>query len=112
LYTIFLPDVEISRALIKGYCMENKVDKAVSLVKLFAAKEFQVYDTKSYNTVVKVFRDVGNVTELMEVEDKLLKMGYVPNKLTCRYVIHGLQKVMELDDEILNHSLSEDNFET
>nr|XP_007153224.1 hypothetical protein PHAVU_003G017200g [Phaseolus vulgaris]ESW25218.1 hypothetical protein PHAVU_003G017200g [Phaseolus vulgaris] len=100
-----LPDVEISRALIKGYCEENKVDKAVSLLKLFA-KEFQVYDTESYNAVVKVFCDVGNVTELMEVEDKLLKVGYVPNKLTCRHVIHGLQKAMELDDEILNHSLS------
>ncbi|QCD95273.1 nucleobase:cation symporter-1 [Vigna unguiculata] len=97
-----LPDVEICRALIKGYCEENKVDKAVFLLKLFA-KEFQVYDNESYNAVVKVFCDVGNVTELMEIQDKLLKVGYVPNKLTCRYVIHGLQKAMEVDDEILNH---------
>ncbi|KAG2383825.1 Pentatricopeptide repeat-containing protein [Vigna angularis] len=95
-----LPDVEISRALIKGYCQENKIDKAVFLLKLFA-KEFQVYDNESYNAVVKVFCDVGNVTELMEIQDKLLKVGYVPNKLTCRYVIHGLQKAMEVDDEIL-----------
>ncbi|RDX62948.1 Pentatricopeptide repeat-containing protein, partial [Mucuna pruriens] len=95
-----VPDVEISRALIKGYCEENNVDKAVSLLNFFA-KEIQVYDTESYNAVVKVFCEVGNVAELMEVQDKLLKVGYVPNRLTCKYVIHGLQKAMELDDEMI-----------
>ncbi|KAK7381420.1 hypothetical protein VNO78_34096 [Psophocarpus tetragonolobus] len=99
-----LPDVEISRALVNGYCEENKVDKAVSLLKFFA-KEFQVYDTESYNAVVKVFCEVGNVAELMELQDKLHKVGYVPNRLTCKYVIHGLQKAAELDDEILGHNM-------
>lgn len=100
----FLPDAEISRALINGYCEENKVDKAVSLLKFFA-KEFQVYDTESYNTVVKVFCEVGNVAELMELQDKLHKVGYVPNKLTCKYVIHGLQKAMEQDDAMLGNNM-------
>lgn len=93
-----LPDLEIKRALINGYCEENDVDKAVSLLKFFA-KEFQVYDTESYNAIVKVFCEVGNVAELMELQDKLVKIGYVPNSLTCKYVIRGLQKGMELDDD-------------
>jgi pentatricopeptide repeat protein len=93
-----LPDLEIKRALITGYCEENDVDKAVSLLKFFA-KEFQVYDTESYNVIAKVFCEVGNVVELMELQDKLVKIGFVPNSLTCKYVIRGLQKGMELDDD-------------
>jgi pentatricopeptide repeat protein len=94
-----LPDLEIKRALINGYCEENDVGKAVSLLK-FIAKEFQVYDTKSYNAIVKVFCEIGNVDELMELQDKLVKIGFVPNGLTCKYVIEGLQKDMELDDDM------------
>jgi len=59
-------------ALINGYCEENKVEKAVSLLKFFA-KQFQVYNTESYNAIVKVFCEVGNVAELMVLQDKLLK---------------------------------------
>jgi pentatricopeptide repeat protein len=94
-----LPDLEIKRALINGYCKENNVGKAVSLLK-FMAKEFQVYDTESYNAIVKVFCEIGNVAELMELQDKLVKIGFVQNGLTCKYVIEGLQKDMELDDDM------------
>ncbi|KAK7271651.1 hypothetical protein RJT34_27728 [Clitoria ternatea] len=99
-------DVEISRALISSYCEENSVNKAVSLLKFFA-KEFQLYDTESYNAVVKVFCEAGNVAKLIAIQDKLHKVGYVSNMLTCKYVIHGLQKAMELDDEMLNLNLIE-----
>jgi pentatricopeptide repeat protein len=64
------------------------------------AKEFQVYDTESYNAIVKVFCEIGNVAELMELQDKLVKIGFVPNGLRCKYVIEGLQKDMELDDDM------------
>ncbi|WJX68472.1 hypothetical protein P8452_52836 [Trifolium repens] len=101
-----LPDLEIKRALINGYCEENDVGKAVSLLK-FIAKEFQVYDTKSYNAIVKVFCEIGNVDELMELQDKLVKIGFVQNGLTCKYVIEGLQKDMELDDDISDRNLLE-----
>jgi pentatricopeptide repeat protein len=101
-----LPDLEIKRALINGYCEENDVGKAVSLLKFFA-KKFQVYDTESYNSIVKVFCEVGNVAELMELQDKLVKIGFVPNGLTCKYMIQGLQKDMELDDDILDHNMLE-----
>lgn len=101
-----LPELEIKRALINGYCEENDVDKAVSLLKFFA-KDFQVCDTVSYNAVVKAFSEVGNVAELMELQDRLLKVGYVPNSLTCKHMIRRLQKDMELDDEILSHNMLE-----
>jgi pentatricopeptide repeat protein len=101
-----LPDLEIKRALINGYCEENDVGKAVSLLKFFA-KKFQVYDTESYNSIVKVFCEVGNVAELMELQDKLVKIGFVPNGLTCKYMIQGLQKDMELDDDILDRNMLE-----
>ncbi|KAF7819539.1 pentatricopeptide repeat-containing protein [Senna tora] len=94
----FLPDLEISKALVNGYCKQKNVDKAESLLKFFA-KEFQIYDSESYNALVKVFSEVGSVAKLMELQDRLLAVGYAPNSLTCRYVIHGLQKTMKLDHE-------------
>ncbi|MED6197508.1 hypothetical protein PIB30_057050 [Stylosanthes scabra] len=99
-----LPDLEICRVLVNGYCKERNVEQAVSLLNFFA-KEFRVYDAESYNAVVKVFCEDGNVAELMELQDRLLKVGYVPNSLTCKYVIQGLQKTMVLDDELLDKTM-------
>jgi hypothetical protein len=47
------------------------------------------------------------VDELMELQDKLVKIGFVQNGLTCKYVIEGLQKDMELDDDISDRNLLE-----
>ncbi|WJX65280.1 hypothetical protein P8452_49961 [Trifolium repens] len=80
-----LPDLEIKRALINGYCEENDVGKAVSLLKFFA-KKFQVYDTESYNSIVKVFCEVGNVAELMELQDKLVKIGPDEKQVKLAYI--------------------------
>ncbi|KAL4393647.1 hypothetical protein HN51_021581 [Arachis hypogaea] len=101
-----LPDLEICRVFVNGYCKERNVEQAVLLLNLFA-KEFRVYDTESYNAVVKVFCEDGNVAELMELQDRLLKVGYVPNSLTCKYVIQGLQKTMVLDNELLDQTMLE-----
>ncbi|XP_028772335.1 LOW QUALITY PROTEIN: pentatricopeptide repeat-containing protein At5g40400-like [Neltuma alba] len=90
----FLPDKEICRALIKSCCKERNVDKAESLLKLFA-KEFQVYDNESYNAIVEVSSEIGQFTELMELQDRLQNVGYAPNSLTIKHVIHGLQKIVK-----------------
>ncbi|XP_042479627.1 pentatricopeptide repeat-containing protein At5g40400 isoform X2 [Macadamia integrifolia] len=57
------PDSLICRALIKGFCKEEDLDKAESLLTYFA-----------------------------ELQDKMLKLGFVPNILTCKSLIHGLSK--------------------
>lgn len=85
------PDHIICRALINGHCKEGNADKAESLLASFA-KEFQFFDTESFNALIKFYHDVGNETKLMELQDRMLKAGFVPNSLTCRYVIHGLWK--------------------
>ncbi|KAI9075585.1 hypothetical protein K1719_042491 [Acacia pycnantha] len=94
----FLPDKEICRALINSYCKEKDVDKAESLLKFFAM-EFQAYDNESYNAIVEVFSESGQLAELMEVQDRLQNVGYAPNSLTFKYVIHGLQKVVKQENE-------------
>ena len=91
-----LPDHQICRVLINGYCKEGNVYKAESLLVSFA-KDFEFFDTESFNALVKFHRDFGNETELMQLQDRMLKVGFVPNSLTCRYVIHGLWKSARLD---------------
>ena len=43
-----LPDAQICRALIHCYCKQLDIDKAELLLSFFA-KEFQNFDTESYN---------------------------------------------------------------
>ena len=45
------PNTAICRALIKGYCKEMDINRAESLLGFFV-REFQIFDTESYNALV------------------------------------------------------------
>ncbi|KAJ0113730.1 hypothetical protein Patl1_02809 [Pistacia atlantica] len=90
------PDAQICRALIQGYCKERDVNKAESLLGFFA-KEFQIFDTESYNAIFSIVSEDGDLSKLMGLQHRLLKLGYAPNRRTCKYVIHGLWKGIELE---------------
>ncbi|KAM7280492.1 hypothetical protein ACFE04_007626 [Oxalis oulophora] len=85
------PDAEICRALVQGFIKEHEFDEAESLLVLFAM-ELQIFDTESFNTLVSKCSEDGDVSKLMEFQKRMLKFGFAPNLLTCKYVISGLQK--------------------
>ena len=94
-------DQAICRELINGYCKEMDINRAESLLGFFA-KEFQIFDIESYNALVKVLSENADVATLMELQDRMQKVGFAPNSLTCRFVIHGLWKATTLDKNKLN----------
>ncbi|XP_021891979.1 pentatricopeptide repeat-containing protein At5g40400, partial [Carica papaya] len=91
-----LPDLQICRDLIKGYCKGFNVDKAESLL-CFFAKEFHIFDNESYNTLARIFSELGDVPKLMQLQEGMLKLGFTPNSLTCKYLIQGLWKEVGLN---------------
>ena len=95
------PDTAICKALINGYCKEMDINRAESLLGFFA-REFQIFDTESYNAFVKVLSENADVATLMELQDRMQKVGFAPNNLTCKFVIDGLWKATTLDKNKLN----------
>ncbi|XP_038717813.1 pentatricopeptide repeat-containing protein At5g40400 isoform X2 [Tripterygium wilfordii] len=91
-------DSFICRVLICGYCKERDTKKAELLLKFFS-KEFQIFDTESYNAVLRNYCEVGDVPRVMELQERMLKLGFAPNSVSCKYMIHGLCKAMELDED-------------
>ncbi|KAK6913082.1 Pentatricopeptide repeat [Dillenia turbinata] len=86
----FPPDSSICRALVSGYREEGKVTDAESLLSIFAI-EFHIYDTESYNILIKFYCEEGDVARSIELQDRMLKVGFVPNSLTFKYMIQGLR---------------------
>ncbi|KAK8507463.1 hypothetical protein V6N13_141485 [Hibiscus sabdariffa] len=78
-----LPDPQICRALIQCYCKQSDINKAESLLSFFA-KEFQIFDTESYNFLVRTYTESGDMDELMGLQDRMMKLGFAPNSLTCK----------------------------
>lgn len=85
------PDIATCRALINGFCKERNLDKAESLLGSIV-EEFQIYDIECCNALLKIYCEAGDVAKLMELQDRLLKVGFAPNSLTFKYVIDGLCK--------------------
>ncbi|XP_047316199.1 pentatricopeptide repeat-containing protein At5g40400 [Impatiens glandulifera] len=81
----------ICRALIDGLCKERKVEKAQVLLFEFA-EEFQIRDTECLNYIFRVLSEgeEGNVGEVLQFHEKVQKMGFIPNRLTMRYMIDAL----------------------
>ncbi|MBA0802094.1 hypothetical protein Gohar_012423, partial [Gossypium harknessii] len=90
-----LPDPHICRVLIQCYCDQMDIDKAESILSFFA-KKFRIFDTESYNVLVSTYTESGDMEKLMELQDRMMKLGFAPNSLTCKYVIHGLLKAKRL----------------
>lgn len=91
------PDTEICRSLVNGYCKERNISKATSTLRVFA-QEFQVFDTVSYNELCQVICNEDGVAKLMEFQDDLKEVGFVPSGQTCKYIIDGLlKKAVQID---------------
>ncbi|XP_059304669.1 pentatricopeptide repeat-containing protein At5g40400 isoform X1 [Lycium ferocissimum] len=89
------PDIEVCRALINGHCGENNFREAQSLLSFFG-REFKIFDTVCYNAIVRLLSAEGDIVKLMQFQDKMRKVGFAPNQLTCKYVIDGLQKAVRV----------------
>ncbi|KAG5222711.1 pentatricopeptide repeat-containing protein [Salix suchowensis] len=90
--------MEAEKAMIHGYCREKDAGRAESLLVLFA-KEFHIFDSESYSTVVRIVCEDGDVAKFMELQEQMLKVGFAPNSLTCKYMIDGLRKNVGLVKE-------------
>ncbi|KAK4757117.1 hypothetical protein SAY87_007244 [Trapa incisa] len=86
-----MPDHEICRALIHGFCKEKNVARAESILETFAAK-FGVIDHESCNALIWVIAEDGDANALMELQNRILKMGYAPNRTSYKYIILGICK--------------------
>ncbi|KAF9620366.1 hypothetical protein IFM89_011101 [Coptis chinensis] len=89
--TDLVPDSDICKALVNGYCKERSFHNAESIL-IYFALEIQIYDIGSYNVLIKVWSEEGNVLKILELQDKMMKLGFVPNGMTCKYLIYGLSR--------------------
>ncbi|KFK33107.1 hypothetical protein AALP_AA6G332000 [Arabis alpina] len=88
------PDSFICVALVSGYCKELDFAKAESLLSFFAI-EFRIFDTESYNLLVKAICEMGSgYNKVLELQDRMQRVGFVPNSLSCKYMIQGLKPLM------------------
>lgn len=87
------PDIEICRALVNRLCQNSNFSKAEYLLRFFA-EEFQVFDTGCYNELIRILCEKGDIVHLMDFQDSMMKVGFVSNGLTCKYMINGLQRVI------------------
>ncbi|XP_010441178.1 PREDICTED: pentatricopeptide repeat-containing protein At5g40400 [Camelina sativa] len=86
------PDSFICGALVNGYCKELDFVKAESLLGLFAM-EFRIFDTESYNSLVKAICDTGSgYNKVLELQERMQRLGFVPNSLSCKYLIQVLEQ--------------------
>ncbi|XP_071921486.1 pentatricopeptide repeat-containing protein At5g40400 isoform X2 [Coffea arabica] len=99
------PDIEICRALIKRLCQKSNFSEAEYLLRFFA-EEFQVFDTGCYNELIRILCEKGDMVKLMEFQDSMIKMGFVPNGQTCKYMIDGLQRVMGMQKGSVSNGTS------
>lgn len=91
-----VPDLAICRDLFNGYCRENNFDYAESLL-VFFAREFQIRDSQSFSELMRITSAKGDIGRSLEIQDMMLKIGLLPNPLTCKYVIDGLWKARSVD---------------
>ncbi|CAN8233162.1 unnamed protein product [Cochlearia groenlandica] len=91
------PDTFICAALVNGYCKGLDFEKAESLLSLFAM-EFRVFDIESYNSLVKAMVCVkgSGYESVLKLQDRMQRVGFVPDRLSCKYLIHGLVKQVGL----------------
>ncbi|KAH0929350.1 hypothetical protein HID58_015077 [Brassica napus] len=94
------PDSCICGALVNGYCEELDFAKAESLLSFFAM-EFRIFDIESYNLLVKAILERGSgYKKVLELQERMQRVGFVPNTLSCKYMIQGLTQRDGLMSEI------------
>ncbi|KAL1214552.1 Pentatricopeptide repeat-containing protein [Cardamine amara subsp. amara] len=86
------PDSFICEVLVNGYCKEMEFAKAENLLSFFAM-EFRIIDTESYNSLVKAICERGSgYSKVLELQERMQRLGFVPNSLTCKYLIQVLEQ--------------------
>ncbi|WOL18853.1 pentatricopeptide repeat-containing protein [Canna indica] len=95
------PDSRICAALVTGWCKKRDLCKAESLLVYFA-ENFQIYDSISYNSLIRLCFEVRGMSESLELQERLLKLGFIPNDETCRLFIHGLSN--SKSDDVIKHN--------
>ncbi|KAJ0230922.1 Pentatricopeptide repeat-containing protein [Hirschfeldia incana] len=89
------PDSSVCGALVNGYCKELDFAKAESLLSFFAI-EFRFFDIESYNLLVKAVCETGSgYKEVLELQERMQRVGFVPNTLSCKYMIQGLSQQLD-----------------
>lgn len=51
---------------------------------------------KRFEARFRLISAEGDIAKLMKFQDKMRKVGFAPNQLTCKYVIDGLQKAVRV----------------
>ncbi|ESQ46951.1 hypothetical protein EUTSA_v10027688mg [Eutrema salsugineum] len=96
------PDSCICEALVNGYCKELDFAKAESLLGFFAM-EFGIFDTESYNLLVKsICETASGYKKVLELQERMQRVGFVPNSLSCMYMIQCLNQRDDFDVRNLN----------
>ncbi|KAG0456400.1 hypothetical protein HPP92_024188 [Vanilla planifolia] len=86
-----VPDSVTCAALVGGYCTKGEVAKAEYLLKYFAL-DFGIHDNRSFNTLMKVYCEDGLVEDAFGLQNRMMKIGFVPNTETCKSLIRGLSR--------------------
>ncbi|CAN7016786.1 unnamed protein product, partial [Brassica oleracea var. botrytis] len=87
------PDCFICGALVNGCCKELDFAKAESLLAFFAT-EFRIFDIESYNLLVKAVCETrSGYKKVLELQERMQRVGFVPNTLSCKYMIQGLSQL-------------------
>ncbi|KAG6520104.1 hypothetical protein ZIOFF_017136 [Zingiber officinale] len=85
------PDSTICAALVGGWCEIGDLHRAEAVL-VFFAEMFQIHESNSYNSVMKLCCMGGDSSKAFELQDRLLRLGFIPDGETCRSLVHGLSK--------------------
>ena len=77
--------------MVVGYLEKRDLSKADSVL-IYFAQEFQIYDSKSYNALLKVYCVEGEMGKSFELQNRMMKLGFVPNGEACKSLILGLTR--------------------
>jgi pentatricopeptide repeat protein len=86
-----LPNETICAALVCGFCKEGSLSKAELILKAFVL-DFQVHCNESYNTLMKAYCATRSTRESLELQNRMLELGFLPSSETCRSIIYGLSR--------------------
>ncbi|URE03795.1 hypothetical protein MUK42_21088 [Musa troglodytarum] len=92
------PDPGICSALVGGCCEKRDLSKAESLLVYFAEK-FQIYENSGYNSLIRLYCHEREMSETMELQDRLQKLGLLMMKAqTRRLPVENLEGSKGLGD--------------
>ncbi|KAL5228927.1 hypothetical protein ABZP36_017192 [Zizania latifolia] len=89
------PDESICAALVCGFCKEGALNRAELILKAFVL-DFHVRCNESYNALMRAYCEIRSSKESLALQDRMLELGFVPSRETCRSLILGLSRSIDL----------------